>query len=226
MTRYKSFVRLQDLMQHYDTQDIDDSHYDLSPSVLQKLKDQLSSLEYKYKQAEEEIFFLKFVDTEFHLGKNAGINPMTALFSQIYFYDHSDFPKVIENLQKSNQMSAWETVLTDLTHSFYQFLTGFLLIYESFLKGHMVLQFHTQDIQPHEIFKEWLLDSELKKLQEYQNDLTTLKTTNIHLTINYSVYDHYNNTGKTEIEKEERLCSLFKKIISTFFNLAETETKS
>ncbi|MDH4128027.1 MAG: hypothetical protein OEV44_04700, partial [Spirochaetota bacterium] len=81
--KFRNFVKFSDLLDHYNIQDIEDTKYDFSPKVRQQIQDKLDSLEFKYKEAEEKLFFLRFVGEDLSLDAKEN-NPLTQIFGKVY----------------------------------------------------------------------------------------------------------------------------------------------
>ncbi len=223
MVRYRRFVRMNEIINHYNIQDIDDSHYDFNPKIAQYIKDTLNTMEHKYKEAEKRLFFLRFLEESISF-RMEPTNPVFPLFGKVYYSEHLKYPKTVFDLRKENSidnLDFMETFPSNITGPMSQFINGYLRVYGKFLRGQATLQYKDGSKQPRSIFKDWIFASELEKLQQSHNDLENLKASNAYFSIPLKTYTQYNKTKKTELEREEKLCSIMESISNAFYSIAE-----
>ncbi len=224
--RYKKIIRIKELTEHYKIQNVDDLRYDFSPKVLQKIKQHLETLENKYKQAEEGLFYLRFAEENFNF-KYADNNALTDLFSKVYYFVQLSRSRSFGQLkidQKIEKLNFIESSLENLSPLFIQFLSGFVRIYGKLLFGKVTVQLHEENKQVIDIFRDSIFMNEITRLLEVQGELGNLKSRG-GVAISLDVYDHFVETGKTQLEREKRLCTLYKITIHTFYNISTKISK-
>ncbi len=223
MVRYRRFVRMGEILNHYSIQDIDDSHYDFNPKIAQYIKDTLDTMKHKYREAEKRLFFLRFLEENISFSMEP-TNPVFPLFGKVYYSEHLKYPKTVFDLRKENTIESldfMETFPSNISGPMSQFIGGYLRVYGKFLRGQATLQYKEGPKQSRSIFKDWIFASELEKLQRLYHDLENLKASNAYFSIPLKTYLLYNRTKKTELEREEKLCSILEGISSAFYSIAE-----
>lgn len=223
MCRFKHFVKMSDLQNHYNVQPIDDTRYDLSPKLTQHIREQIASMHNKYKKAERELFFLRYLDESFDFEIEED-NPVYKIFAKIFFSDKLKHPKTFDELKKEtkdqNLGMFLEHSQSNLTNPIHRLVEGFLRVYNDLLRGQITIITNGEK-QEKIIFTEWLFANELDTLKQCSQELELLKSVNAYLSISFKTYQRFNQTGQTELEKEEKNCRLIKRIITTFFDLSE-----
>ncbi len=217
MLHYKQNMEIDDLLEYYSIQAIDETSYDYNSSVLQNIRTKLSDLEDKHREAEREVFFLKFLEE--NLEADTDNKSLVTLFKKIYYQHQTDPSTRIEHSQETVFLN---TILDgDFTISFLHFARGFLNLYEEFLKGLLQVKSPEGTEKTSIIFKNNLFADERKDLGEAITELGTLKSLAPYLSVSLSTLNKYFYFGKTDTQKEIRFCDILKKIIATFYSIGD-----
>ncbi len=224
MLKYKQFIKLNDLIDYYDIQIINDYKYDYTPRVIKDIKSRLENLEIKYIEAEKEVFFLKFLEDDFDFDRNPEETDLTDLFADIYYYEKPQLKDDRKDLYDGKGFLN-HIIEGDISATFLQFVRGFLGYYSPFLKGEMKLSGPEKENSAlYCFFMEWLFSQELHSLNEDVNELDSLKKMTPYLSISLDTFNDNYNTGKSQSEKEDKFCNSLKRIISNFYELGEKAT--
>ncbi len=217
MLRFRRFIYIEELIEYYHIQDIDDQGYDLDPSLSKAIKNKFIALETMYRETEKEVFILRYLDEDFHFESKAD-NPIAKLIFNLL--NHG---KITANIPED--MTKKETYLTGMLKEFalpfIKIMKGFKDIYGAFLKGKMVLKSLEKNQKSEKIFEERIFANELSLFYELLRELEDVKLLHLHIPVSFSVYCEYVRFKKLDVISIEKVCSLILDIITLLDKLAE-----
>ncbi len=224
MLKYREFIKLNQIQRLYQTTPVDSKKYNFSPKIYQQVTYMIESMEENYREAEKELFYLKFIGSELSF-ESPDDHPISLLFAKYYFInkikDINDFQlEVLKNDEGIVKKQFIESFQFELASPIIRLTKGFLEYYNTFLNGKLSLQIIEGQIESVEIFRE-IFNEDINSFKESIKEYEGIRENNPHLTISHASYEHFNATGHVDLEKEAKLALAIKKIVSSFYSISE-----
>ncbi len=227
MIQYKHFIKQPELLYQYNIQDIDESKYNFSPKIRKVIDDQLETLKGKHLDAEDKLYYLRFLDEDFNFNSDLD-NPVLQLFGKLVYFEQLVESNSFSDLIKSGQIDINKILMDiqeNMTPGLIRYLKGFLNVYTSFLCGEVHLKnADGSGVVQEEIFKEWIFSKDILMLKTLQSDLELLQKSTSYFTLSFNTYQNYILKNKVESEKEEKICSKIRGVVDIFYSMSEKIT--
>lgn len=229
---YNRFIKLSELCKHYGVEDINHYKYQFSPKIEAEVREYIEKIEHKYKNAEKELFYLKYIEEiSFYSSPN---NSIVKLFNSICFYEliskgtnFDKIKKVIDNEvekkdEKDLKMNPFNTFKMDVSKFVLKFITGFKIIYKNILTDPITIDAENDNEKNKTaitLFNNNPFQAHFLKISDFTRDLSLLSQ-NEKFKVRKEEYFFFIDDKLLETKEAEKICELVESIVSELYSIA------
>ncbi len=212
---YNRFVIHEDLLKHFQFQQIDSDKFIFNEKTLSEINSYMQSINEELNKIENDLFRLKFIDPNLSETSQPE-NKWVELYNRLCFYELYSSQNTRGSFKEDvYDKNPFQSLFKDVLRYLVRVTQGFINTYGPILKNEIEItkDHHTTKVK---IFNPVLFRKEFQTFEEVLKDYDFIKSQSEVITITFDTYNQYNFTKKISIEKEEKLCKLIERLLDTY----------